>query len=72
MLRYTDAFLAATPPSGEVITDLRAHLSAPEIVELSLAVSLFHGFSKLMISLGLEPEHMETTVLPTPDTADVG
>jgi hypothetical protein len=42
----------------------RQHFTAPEIVELALG--LFHALSKLLISLGLEPENMPTTVLPTP------
>ena len=48
------------------------HFDEAQIVELALGISLFHGFSKIMISLGLEPAEMETTVRPTPDTADVG
>jgi hypothetical protein len=35
-------------------------------VELGLGVGLFMALSKGMITLGLEPENMPTTVLPTP------
>ena len=31
-----------------------------------LGVALFHGFSKMLIALGLEPAEMDTTVVPTP------
>lgn len=31
-----------------------------------MGVGLFLGMSKVLICLGLEPEQMETTVLPTP------
>lgn len=34
--------------------------------ELALGLGLFHGFSKMLIALGLEPTEMATTVLPTP------
>ena len=40
--------------------------SDAEIAELALGVGLFMGMSKVLITLGLEPESMETTVLPTP------
>ena len=37
-----------------------------EIVELALGVGLFLGMSKVLINLGLEPEEMPVTVIPTP------
>ena len=37
-----------------------------EIAEIALGVTLFHGMSKVLICLGLEPEEMDTTILPTP------
>ena len=40
--------------------------SDAEIVELALGVGLFMGMSKVLICLGLEPEEMQTTVVPTP------
>ena len=45
---------------------LKAHYSDAQIVELALGVGLFLGMSKVLINLGLEPEHMPITVLPTP------
>jgi len=33
---------------------------------LALGVGLCHALSKLLITLGLEPQNMPTTVLPTP------
>lgn len=66
-LRLTDV-LIGDPRS--MSTDLRDELlrqfSEPELVELALGVSLFQSLSKVLIVLGLEPEKMETTVLPTP------
>ncbi|MEO1061646.1 MAG: hypothetical protein AAFZ07_09530 [Actinomycetota bacterium] len=45
---------------------MREHFTDEEIVEMTLAAGLFVGFSKLLIVFGLEPESMDTTVLPTP------
>lgn len=42
------------------------HFDAGEWTELALGLGLFHGFSKMLIALGLEPDQMDTTVLPTP------
>lgn len=52
---------------SEVQAELRRHFTDDQIVELALGVGLFHALSKTLIVLGLEPEHMPTTVLPTPD-----
>jgi alkylhydroperoxidase family enzyme len=66
-LHFTDAILhdpaRVTPALQE---ELRRHFSEPEIVELALAVGLFHALSKVLITLGLEPEDMPLTVVPTP------
>ncbi|MBO6555570.1 MAG: hypothetical protein JJ934_15440 [Pseudomonadales bacterium] len=45
---------------------LSNHYSDAEIAELALGVGLFLGMSKVLITLGLEPEQMDMTVLPTP------
>ena len=66
-LLLADAFLAAGgPPKPEAQAALKAEFSEAEIVELGMGLALFHGFSKMLIALGLEPEEMDTTVLPTP------
>ncbi len=52
--------------SADTLSRLSKQFSAAEIVELSLSVGLFLGMSKVLITLGLEPEEMEVTVLPTP------
>ena len=73
-LRFTDAFLAneagtvsllGGDPSGDGFTD-------EEAFEIAVGLGLFHGFSKVLICLGVEPEPatMEVTELATPDTAD--
>ena len=48
------------------IARLKQHYTDAEIAELALGVGLFLGMSKVLITLGLEPETMETTVFPTP------
>jgi alkylhydroperoxidase family enzyme len=66
-LRLTDAIIG-DPHSLDA--DAKAALAqafAPaEIVELALGVGLFLGMSKVLINLGLEPEDMPVTVIPTP------
>jgi len=52
--------------SPELQTQLKAHFSDAQLVELTLGVGLFLGMSKVLISLGLEPEDMPVTVMPTP------
>ena len=68
---FTDAFLAGRPPSADVRTALRHTFSDDELVELATAVLAFHGFSKMLIALGLEPEQMDTIVHSTPGSASV-
>jgi len=66
-LRLTDAIIRAPrPPDAALQATLRVHFTDAQIVELALGVGLFMSLSKVMITLGLEPENMPTTVLPTP------
>lgn len=66
-LLLADAFLDAQgPPSDAARAELLEEFTPPEIVELGIGLALFHGFSKMLIALGLEPEQMDTTVMPTP------
>lgn len=67
VLALTDAIIGNPRSlSGEAKDQLREHLTDPEIVEVALGVGLFMGLSKVLITLGLEPEQMDTTVVPTP------
>jgi hypothetical protein len=45
---------------------LRAAFSVAQLVELTYAMGCFIGYSKQLIVLGLEPEHPELAVVPTP------
>jgi len=51
---------------ASVRAELEQQFSAAEIAELAMGVGLFLGMSKALINLGLEPEGMPTTVIPTP------
>jgi alkylhydroperoxidase family enzyme len=66
-LHLTDAIISNPRSIDPALqATLRQHFSDAQIVELSLGVGLFMALSKVMITLGLEPENMATTVLPTP------
>ena len=58
-IALTDAIIGdprqVTP---EVQARLREHFSDPEIVEMALGVGLFMSLSKVLITLGMEPEEM--------------
>ena len=66
-LKLTDAIIG-NPESldEETRATLKANYSDAEIVEMALGVGLFLGMSKVLINLGLEPEDMPVTVIPTP------
>ena len=42
------------------------HQTPAQIAELGLGVTLFLALAKALITMGLEPEVMDRTVLPTP------
>lgn len=66
-LAFADAFIGAGgPPSAEARQALQAEFADDELVELAIGLALFHGVSKLLITLGCEPEQMDLTELPTP------
>jgi len=66
-LKLTDAMIGIPrPPADEIKQTLKAHYSEAEIVEIAMGAGLFLGMSKVLINLGLEPEDMPVTVVPTP------
>ena len=66
-IAFADAFLGAQGPPDEATRDaMSAEFSPAEIAELGIGLALFHGFSKMLIISGCEPENMETTVLSVP------
>tara|TARA_B100000945_G_scaffold16115_1_gene11963 strand:- start:2340 stop:2993 length:654 start_codon:yes stop_codon:yes gene_type:complete len=70
-LKFTDHFILTPGPiSDETRSLLLSSFTQNEIAELSIGVALFHGFSKMLIALGREPEEMDTTIVPTPQLPD--
>jgi alkylhydroperoxidase family enzyme len=68
VLRWTDAFLSPSPePDAALREQMLAHFEPAEIVELTAAISIFMGFSKIAVSLGGMPESLPVMVQPTPD-----
>ena len=45
---------------------LKGGVTPAQIAELGLGVTLFLALAKALITMGLEPEVMDRTVLPTP------
>ena len=69
-IAFADAFLGAQGLPDEATRDaMSAEFSPAEIAELGIGLALFHGFSKMLIISGCEPENMETTVLSVPGAA---
>lgn len=64
-IRLADRFLAIPghPPGGGAVDGV---LGEDETVELGVALAMFMGFAKMLITLGLEPGDMPVTVVPTP------
>jgi AhpD family alkylhydroperoxidase len=70
VLRFTDAFLDHPHRVDPALAgELRSAFRADELVELGLALAMFLGMAKVLISLGTEPEQMDVTIVPTPALA---
>ncbi len=66
-LAFSDAFFAAAgPPHEAAQAAISAQFSDAELAEMGIGLALFHGFSKLLIAVGAEPEQMDITMLRTP------
>ncbi|MFN4239205.1 MAG: carboxymuconolactone decarboxylase family protein [Erythrobacter cryptus] len=66
-LTFTDALIHDPDLlDGDARAALAAHFTPAQIAELGLGVSLFLALAKALITMGLEPEQMARTVLPTP------
>jgi AhpD family alkylhydroperoxidase len=67
VIRYVDTMLH--DPHGmtpELRATLASELDDGQLLELTLGIGLFHGFSKIAVALGPPPE-MPTMLVPTPD-----
>jgi len=66
-LRFTDALIHDPALlDREARDELHQHFTPPQIAELGIGIALFLALAKVLITLGLEPDAMDTTVLPTP------
>ena len=69
-IAFADAFLEAQGPlAPEVEQRVEAEFNPAELAELGIGLALFHGFSKMLIVSGCEPEDMPTTQLSAPGAA---
>ena len=67
VLKFTDALIHDPELLNcDAKTALQRHLTPAQIAELGLGVTLFLALAKALITMGLEPEVMDRTVLPTP------
>jgi AhpD family alkylhydroperoxidase len=62
-IRLADRYIAVPGRPREVGTQI---FTAEEDRELGVAMAMFIGFAKMLITLGLEPEDMPVTVVATP------
>jgi alkylhydroperoxidase family enzyme len=66
-LKFTDALIHDPGLlNGDARAALQRHLTPEQVAELGLGVTLFLALAKALITMGLEPEEMDRTVLPTP------
>jgi alkylhydroperoxidase family enzyme len=54
------------PARDGALAQLREHFDDAQIVELTYAIGTFIGYSKQIVTLGLEPEGLPVIVIPTP------
>lgn len=65
-LRFTDALIFDPALfDGDAREQLERHFTPPQIAELTLAVMLFLALAKVLITLGLEPDSLDTTIIAT-------
>jgi alkylhydroperoxidase family enzyme len=66
-LKFTDALIHDPELlNADARAALQRHFTPAQIAELGLGITLFLALAKALITMGLEPEAMERTVLPTP------
>ncbi len=69
-LMLTDKFLLDPGPADPALTRaLDAEFTRSEQLELGVALAMFVGFAKMLITLGLEPVDMPVTEVATPGSA---
>lgn len=67
VIRYTDVFLKCPGELPESLKrEMTEEFSDEELVELTAAVAIFMGFSKIAVSLGGMPDSLPVFTMPTP------
>jgi alkylhydroperoxidase family enzyme len=64
-IRLVDTMLRGETPSEAQRRELAEHFDDGQLVELTTAIALFLGFSKIAVALGPPPD-MPVQVIPTP------
>lgn len=68
ILSYTDLFLHNPDAIGEILKSrMKETFTDAQIVELTAALALFAGFSRIAVSLGGMPDDLPRMELPTPE-----
>jgi alkylhydroperoxidase family enzyme len=68
VLRYVDVFLGDPGALGDDVRgEMLVHFTPAQIVELTAAVALFMGFSKIAVALGGLPDEIPVHEQPTPE-----
>ena len=66
-LTWADMLLAGGHVTDPTLEErMHQHFSEAEIVELTYAMGTFIGYGKQIMILGLEPENLPLTLVPTP------
>jgi alkylhydroperoxidase family enzyme len=66
-LKLADAIVTTPQPlAASDVAELREHFTPEQIAEMAVGLGLFHGLSKALIVMGLEPEGMPVTVMQEP------
>ena len=66
-LKLADAIVTTPQPLAAAdAAELREHFTDAQLAEMAIGLGLFHGLSKALIVMGLEPEGMPVTVVPEP------
>ena len=70
VLAFTDAYRKDPAHLDPTVAEAVArHFTPAEIVEFTVALTMFLGMAKVLISLGVVPEQMDVMVVPTPALA---
>jgi alkylhydroperoxidase family enzyme len=66
-LEWADVVLGGGHGADDALkARLQAAFTPAEIVEITYAIGTFIGYSKQIITLGMEPENLPLLVVPTP------